>query len=106
MYTIHTVLFIFPKVLTGINCLAIKSFLWLVIVSFILVTVIVILYKVFLTLKSVYQNFFFLIFIFILFYILYLHKYLPNTYFLHDAYPKLTFTTYNTYITIQLHQSN
>ena len=103
MYTIHTVLFIFPKVLTGINCLAIKSFLWLVIVSFILVTVIVILYKVFLTLKSVYQNFFFLIFIFILFYILYLHKYLPYTYFLHNAYTTLTCTTYNTYITIQLH---
>ena len=52
------------------------------------------LYKVFLTLKSVYQNFFFLIFIFILFYILYLHKYLPYTYFLHNAYTTLTCTTY------------
>ena len=28
--------------------------------------------------------------------------YLHYTYFLHDAYTKLTCTTYNTYITIQL----
>ena len=29
--------------------------------------------------------------------------YLHYTYFLHDAYTTLTCTTYNTYITIQLH---
>ena len=29
--------------------------------------------------------------------------YLHYTYFLHDAYITLTCTTYNTYITIQLH---
>ena len=32
--------------------------------------------------------------------------YLHYTYFSHDAYITLTCTTYNTYITIQLHQSN
>ena len=36
-------------------------------------------------------------------YILYLHMYLHYTYSLHDAYTTLTCTTYNTYITIQLH---
>ena len=43
-------------------------------------------------------------YIFLIFsYILYLHMYLHYTYFLHDAYTTLTCTTYNTYITIQLH---
>ena len=40
--------------------------------------------------------------LFYFFYILYLHY----TYFLHDAYTTLACITYNTYITIQLHQSN
>ena len=53
-----------------------------------------------------FSFFFLFIFIFIFFYILYLHMYLHYTYFLHDAYTTLTCTTYNTYITIQLHQSN
>ena len=45
----------------------------------------------------------FIHFIFIFFYILYLHMYLYYTYFLHDAYTTLTCTSYNTYVTIQLH---
>ena len=53
-----------------------------------------------------FSFFFLFIFIFIFFYILYLHMYLHYTYFLHDAYTTLTCTTYNTYVTIQLHQSN
>ena len=44
-----------------------------------------------------------LLFTFIFFHLLYLHMYLHYTYFLHDAYTTLTCTTYNTYITIQLH---
>ena len=32
--------------------------------------------------------------------------YLHYTYFLHDSYPTSTCTTYNTYMTIQLHRSN
>ena len=47
--------------------------------------------------------YYFLILILIFFYILYLHMYLHYTYFLHEAYTTLTCTTYNTYITIQLH---
>ena len=50
------------------------------------------------------KQFFFVFFSFLFFsYILHLHMYLHYTYFLHDAYTTLTCTTYNTYITIQLH---
>ena len=52
------------------------------------------------------KNLFFFNCYFYFFYILYLHMYLHYTYSLHDAYTTLTCTTYNTYITIQLHQSN
>ena len=36
----------------------------------------------------------------------YIYMYLFYTYFLHNAYITLTCTTYNTYITIQVHLSN
>ena len=42
----------------------------------------------------------------IFFYILYLHMYLHNTYFLHDAYTTLTCTTYIYYNSITLVKLN
>ena len=56
-------------------------------------------YQYFKGARSRRHSFFFL-------YILYLHMYLHYNYFLHDAYTKLTCTTYDTYIIMQLHLLN